>query len=79
MIYTDKAGRKSKYQPSELTICMNVLMHDFQLLGEVHHHVVRVKQGSEGTINNLGSVGRVGTNVGQQQTGPKRFILFFYF
>ena len=54
-------------------------MHDFQLLREVHHHVVRVEEGRKGAINNLGSVGSVGADIGQQQTGPEWFILFFYF
>ena len=46
-------------------------MHNFQLLRKVHNNIVGIKESREGAINNLGSVWRVGTNVGQQQAGPE--------
>ena len=66
-------------QISRLTVGVNVSVHSFQLLGEVHHHVVCVEQRGEGSVYDLGRVGRVGADVGQQQRGAEGLILLLDF
>ena len=66
-------------QKSRLTVGVNVSVHRFQLLGEVHHHVVGVEQRGEGSVHDLGRVGRVWADVGQQQRGAEGLILLLDF
>ena len=46
-------------------------MHCFQLLREVNNNIIRVKESSKGSVYNLGSIGRVGTNISKEQGGTK--------
>ena len=74
-------GTQGEKEVGKLTICVDVLLYELELLREVHHHVVSlvIKQSRKGTVNNLGRHGRVGTNVGQEQRSSKGGVLFLDF
>ena len=72
-------GTQGEKEVGKLTICVDVLLYELELLREVHHHVVGVEQRGEGAVHDLGRVGRVGADVGQQQRGAEGLVLLLDF